>query len=203
MLRSYLYDAFIVDMTSKWYRHVLSLVPPRSSVLDVGIGTASSLLKSRDIVISKRLRVVGVDYDSAYVSAAERNVAALGMTDQISLTCADIHKYDGGPFDIIYFSGSFMIIPDKVAALRRCCKMLRSDGRLFFTQTFEKRHVLRWLTPLIKATLKVLLTIDFGDVTYEDDFFATLAAADVSLVQKKVTAKGWLREEVLIIAKPA
>merc|ERR1719238_112540 len=85
--RSWLYDIVIVSMTAVWYRSFLVRVPVNAHVLDVGIGTATSLLHNRDIVVSKRLHVVGTDIDEDYVRAANANVARCKLEDQVRIVC--------------------------------------------------------------------------------------------------------------------
>ena len=46
-----------------------------STLLDVGIGTATALRNNKAIVEAKDLRVAGIDYDARYIKAAERRVA--------------------------------------------------------------------------------------------------------------------------------
>ncbi|MEA3641327.1 MAG: SAM-dependent methyltransferase, partial [Lamprobacter sp.] len=39
-MRSYIYDALILRLTSQWYAEVLRRLPEGAAMLDVGIGTA-------------------------------------------------------------------------------------------------------------------------------------------------------------------
>jgi ubiquinone/menaquinone biosynthesis C-methylase UbiE len=224
-LRSWVYDTVIVNMTKRWYREVLTKLPIKACILDVGIGTGTSLLENRDLIVSKQLHVTGVDYDEHYVITAIENVKRFGLERQVEVVHASIHDYfpavpaassssssdeDERPFDAIYFSGSFMIIPDKAKALQRCIRMLKpttagspkGSGRVYFTQTFEHEGVVgRYVTPWVKAGLKALLTIDFGSVTFEKDFLAVLEAANVEVEQRVSLGKTMFREQVLIVAK--
>ncbi|CUF48768.1 methyltransferase, putative [Bodo saltans] len=223
-LRSWVYDTVIVNMTKRWYREVLTKLPVNARILDVGIGTGTSLLENRDLIVSKHLHVTGVDYDEHYVIAAIENVKRFGLEQQVALVHASIHDYSPSPsssssgddekenqrpFDAIYFSGSFMIIPDKAEALKRCVRMLKptttasssGSGRVYFTQTFEHEGIVgRYVTPWVKAALKTLLTIDFGTVTFEKDFLAVLQAANVEVEQRISLGKAMFREQVLIVA---
>jgi ubiquinone/menaquinone biosynthesis C-methylase UbiE len=213
--KAWVYDMCIVPMTSRWYREVLLECPVNSSMLDVGIGTASSLIANRDIIVSKQMTVMGVDYDLAYVRSAQANVAACGgsLQDVVTVEQVDIHDYNKSlkeRFDVIYFSGSFMIIPRQVEALRHCVQMLRSpvpkvpDGcNIFFTQTFERRTLVgRYITPWVKRALRAITTIDFGEVTYEDDFRAALDKAEVDIVRVKSISSSYYRTQKLVMARP-
>ncbi|KPI87866.1 hypothetical protein ABL78_3023 [Leptomonas seymouri] len=214
-LRAWVYDVFVVPMTSRWYREVLLECPVNTSMLDVGIGTATSLIANRDIIVSKQMAVTGVDYDLDYVHSAQANIAACGgsLQDVVKVEQADIHDYNKPhkeKFDIIYFSGSFMVIPQQVEALRHCVQMLRSpvpkvpDGcNIFFTQTFEKRtYVGLYITPFVKRLLRAVTTIDFGEVTYEDDFRNALEKADVEVVRVKTISSSRYRTQSVVMARP-
>ncbi|GET90142.1 hypothetical protein, conserved [Leishmania tarentolae] len=214
-LRALVYDACIVPMTSRWYREVLLECPMNSVMLDIGIGTAASLIANRDIIVSKKMTVTGVDYDLAYARSAQMNVAACGgqLQDLVRIEHADIHEYNKlhtKKFDILYFSGSFMIIPSKVEALRHCVQMLRRSVsqapggcNIFFTQTFERRTFIgEYITPLVKRILKAITTIDFGNVMYEDEFYAVLDEADVEIVRVKPINASYYRTQVLVMARP-
>lgn len=229
-VRSWIYDSVIVNTTKRWYREVLTALPVNAHVLDVGIGTATSLLENRDLLVSKKLHLTGVDYDEHYVKAAIENVNRFGLASQVALVHASIHDYTPPAttstttassssttttspckFDAVYFSGSFMIIPNKAEALRRCVQMLKKPtrgddatlSRVYFTQTFEKDGLVgRYVTPWAKFALKTLLTIDFGTVTFEEDFLAVLEAADVEVESRVTLHKSLFREQVMIVAKP-
>lgn len=59
-------------MTSVWYYAVLQSLPDGARVLDIGIGTATALIKNKDLIKSKNISVVGVDYDSDYIRKAKK-----------------------------------------------------------------------------------------------------------------------------------
>jgi ubiquinone/menaquinone biosynthesis C-methylase UbiE len=120
-----IYDLVILHMTETWYRSVLERVPAGSRVLDIGIGTASALLRNKKLIVEKRLQVVGVDYDATYVAQATKNVAHAGLSGQVRVIHASVYDTDlrertGCPFDVAYFSGSFSLLPqpDKVSQPR-------------------------------------------------------------------------------------
>lgn len=215
--KSVVYDLVAVRMTTVWYREVLVRLPMGTTLLDVGIGTASSLLANRDVVLSKGMKVVGVDYEKDYVDFAREAVRKSTLNSSVSLVHADIHKYNTEytqTFNAVYFSGSFMIIPRKVEALKHVVRMLKpqkshddtvavSEPLLYFTQTFEKNNWYgRRVVPFVKWLLKCITTVDFGEVTFESDFRKVLREAAVDILEVVPIKKKRNRVFVLVIAKP-
>ena len=65
------------------------------------------------------------------------------------------------------------------AALAQILTQLTDGGHVYFTQTFQERR-----SPFLekaKPMLKKLTTIDFGTVTYEEDFRKTVAAGGLEI----------------------
>jgi len=195
-----LYDAVIVGMTTGWYRAVLSRLPPGCRLLDVGIGTGAALLANADLLRARDLRVVGVDVDAAYVARCRRAVADAGLGERIDVRLEPIEAHHGGPYDAVYFSGSFMLLPDPAAALGHVRALLADAAEVYFTQTVEHRR--SRAVELLKPLLRPLTGIDFGRVTYEPEFRATIAAAGFRLVEIETLAPGRRRAAVLAVARP-
>ncbi|CCW68619.1 unnamed protein product [Phytomonas sp. Hart1] len=212
--RALLYDFFIFSLTSHWYREVLLECPVGTRMLDVGIGTATSLIDNSHILFSKHISVVGVDYDLDYVKRAKINIAKNGNLQYVvRVKHANIHDFNADfseKFDVIYFSGSFMAIKNQTEALRHCTRMLRDptskaqdECTIFFSQTFEKRTLLgNYVTPFIKQFLKFLTTIDFGIVTYEDDFRDVLERAGIEILRFKTLKNSYIRSQAIVMAHP-
>ncbi|ETV87532.1 hypothetical protein H257_01073 [Aphanomyces astaci] len=181
VVRGKLYDFVFVGLSTGWYREVLDLLAPKSRMLDVGIGTGMALLHNKALVESKNLVVDGVDYDKDYIVDCKNNVIAHGLADSIHVHHASIYDYTSPtPYDAVYFSASLMIMPDPVEALRHTASLLTPTGRVYVTQTIQTQK--SWLMEVGKPLLKFLTTVDFGNVTYEDDFERTAAAAGLRIV---------------------
>jgi SAM-dependent methyltransferase len=208
--RSSIYDRVIVSFTAKWYASVLSQLADGSRLLDVGVGTGAALVANADLIRAKNLTVVGVDYDTAYIRRCNTLIEEHKLGAHVSAVCCSFYDYAPTPsdprlFDHVYFSGSFMILPESAAALRKAVDLLRDreDGRLYFTQTFElrKNTLLEW----VKPTMTYWTTIDFGNVTYVEDFDSALADGDVVAVSATRIADGKtvedVRESRLVVAR--
>lgn len=199
-MRAWLYDLVIVPLTSSWYDAVLQRLSPGCRLLDVGIGTGGALLAHASQLRALDLHVTGVDIDADYVARCTQEVSRLGLADRVSARLESIYDHDGGPYDAVYFSGSFMLLPDPPAAIRHVTAQLAPGGRLYFTQTFE--HERSPLLETVKPLLRRLTTIDFGRVTYEADFRRALEAGGVTIEDRVVLHAGSMRSALLLTARP-
>lgn len=201
MIRSFIYDTLILRLTSRWYAEVLRRVPAGAALLDVGIGTAGALLANADLVTRKRLRVVGIDIDADYVAHARQRLAASSLSGAAEVRLESIYDHRGGPYDAVYFSGSFMLLPEPERALRHSRTLLNPGGRIFFTQTIQKQPAR--MMEILKPMLKRITSIDFGRVTYEDAFRAQIHAAGLDLEEFTALARHGSRASYIAVARPA
>lgn len=166
----------------------------------MGIGTAGALLANATLVKQKRLRVVGIDIDADYVERARRRLAASPLADRAAVRLESVYDHRGGPYDAVYFSGSFMLLPEPERALRHCRALLGPDGRIYFTQTIQKQPA-RWME-VLKPMLRRVTSVDFGRVTYEDDFRAQIRAAGLELEEFTTLADHGSRASCLAVVRP-
>lgn len=178
--RGWLYDRLVAGMTSGWYREVLTRLPRGTRLLDVGIGTGAALVRCADLVRERQLSVVGIDVDADYLARCLRAVRDAGLT-AVSARLESVYDHRGGPYDAAYFSASLMLLPDPAAAVRRVASLLRPGGTLYATQTFQARR--SRLAERAKPLIRYVTTVEFGRVTYEDDFRACLVDAGVELAE--------------------
>lgn len=181
VLRAWVYDTLITGMTTDWYREVLERLPDGARVLDVGIGTGSALARSAETLRAKDLTVVGLDIDADYLDRCRREVARGGLAERVTPLLESVYDHHDGPYDAVYFSASLMLLPDPVEAIEHVSRLLTPVGRVFATQTFyhHRSRVMEWAKPLIRH----FTTIEFGRVTYEDEFRQAFAAAGAEIVE--------------------
>jgi ubiquinone/menaquinone biosynthesis C-methylase UbiE len=163
-------------MTIGWYEIVLHDLDPGSSLLDVGVGTAGALVACQHLVRDKQLQVVGMDYDDQYIRQAEAAIVRTDLADQIKVVAMDLYQLDAHAlsareitraiFDAAYFSGSFSLLPDWPAALTRAASVIKPGGKIYITQTYQKKA--SWLWSWIKPWLRHVTTIDFGQLVTTD-----------------------------------
>lgn len=186
-MRALIYDAAILTLTGKWYAEVLERLDPGTHLLDVGIGTGGALAANASTLVARDVRVTGVDIDADYVARARRVLARKRLQDRVEVRLESIYDHRGGPYGAAYFSASFMLMPDPAGALRHVVDLLAPGGRVFFTQTFQDRP--SKLIEKAKPLLRTVTTIEFGQVTYEDDFLHTVEAAGVEIVELETMSR--------------
>ncbi|HRJ79847.1 MAG: hypothetical protein HPKKFMNG_00449 [Planctomycetes bacterium] len=198
-IRSRIYDWFLLPLTSRWYGEVLNRLSPGSKLLDIGIGTGGALASHAGLLKSRGIHVTGLDIDPAYVRTAIARMAREALTEYVEVRLEPIQHHQGGPYDAAYFSGSFMLMPDPDAVLRHVRERLTGSGRVFFTQSFQRRRspVLEW----IKPRLRRVTTVDFGQVSYEESFFKQLQRGGLDVIEDRTLRQGPGWSQRLIVAE--
>lgn len=166
-MRAWIYDQTFAGLTVGWYREVLKRLPRGARLLDVGIGTGGALVRNAELVKARDLHIVGVDIDRVYLRRCRKLVAQAGLARHVVPLLESVYDHCGGPYDAIYFSASFMLLPDPVGALRHAAQMLSPGGRVYFTQTIHTKRAP--VMEKVKPMLHRLTTIHFGRVTYEHE----------------------------------
>lgn len=178
-MRAWIYDRALMWLTPGWYGEVLERLPAGSRVLDVGIGTGGAIARNAQLIRAKDLRILGLDVDVDYLERCEQVLSRAGLSEYVTPRLESVYEHQGGPYDAVYFSASFPLLPDPVRALQHVITLLAPDRRVFFTQTFHHRKskVLEKLKPMLHR----FTTMHFGRVTYEDDFRRVLEEAGLEL----------------------
>jgi ubiquinone/menaquinone biosynthesis C-methylase UbiE len=198
-----IYDAVIIHMTETWYADVFvkigKLIQEQHRVslsnkdikpyrlLDIGIGTATALIRRKEDVLALGLEVVGVDYNAGYVKAAKISLAEKELDQQVQVHCCSIYDAkvvdEMEKFDAAYFSGSFSLMPDPLAALHVAAKYVKKGGHIYISQTFQKRSVP--CLSCIKPLMKYVTTIDFGQLFFEAELVDVLKQSKYEILESK------------------
>ena len=200
-MRALIYNTTVSSMTSSWYREVLQRMPDNSRLLDIGVGTGEALMKNEDLLRQRNLFVQGIDIDKSYLQACQKNIEKRGLSDVISVRHQSVydlensHEYDG-----VYFSSSFMLLPDQDTALDRARDALKPSGTLFFTLTLFQKRSPFW--EAVKPMLRWLTTIEFGKVTYEAEFLELLKRHEIEVVESSLLLDKDNRQMKLIATHP-
>ena len=169
----------------------------------------AALLRCEEIIKTKNLKIIGIDYNEFYISSAKESIEKSHLTQHVFVHCIDLYDrekldqvmrdeckdYDG-KVDVVYFSGSFTLLPNPKGALLMTLSLLKqknddlsrqsdtaslssssntkkpTTGLVFITQTYQKRAFP--LLGSIKPMLKYLTTIDFGQLVKVDEIIDLL-----------------------------
>ena len=184
---SLIYDIIVsTPVTSYTYNRFLHRLKElklerMENLLDIGVGTGTALNYIIPEIPSKT-HILGVDIDKHYVQTCQ-NLFKSHKNVEILLKNFYEMSSETQKFDIILFSSSFMLMPDKDKALEICKKLLTPNGKIYFILTlFERR---KKIVEKFKPLLKYILTIDFGEALTEKQFFEILDKNNVRVTYKE------------------
>ena len=180
-MRNFLYNLMINEVTDLCYENCLRYFHPHSRILDVGIGNGTMIQHYHRLIKSKGLKITGIDINRNYLKHCARLISQWQLENSIEIFPESVERYtppEQGYFDFILFSMSFMLFKDQQLVLDRIRSWLKSP-----------------IMELIKPRLKYVTTIDFGRVTYENDFTTLLERKDISIIEDRLIKKEWFKGE--------
>ncbi|KAM3146658.1 hypothetical protein pb186bvf_001188 [Paramecium bursaria] len=188
----YIYNLLYSRFYTRWTYYMvadrLQLKKNIKSLLDVGIGTGHPMRQIIDR-IPRHVRVVGIDIDRNYLRYAVRTFK---QYDNVLIREQNFYDLQNSNemFDVIIFSSSFMILPDRLLALKIAKSKLNKGGSIFFLLTLEQEKTLKTtIIEKVKPYLKYITTIDFGQITYEKDFKLMLNENQLNIISMELVAK--------------
>jgi alpha-N-acetylglucosaminidase len=156
--------------------------------------TYHSLIKSKD------LKIVGIDINKVYLNNCKRLIQKYHLKDNLKIYHNPIESFTAPSndfFDFILFSMSFMLFRDQPRILKKVKNFLHPCGKIIFFQTiFKERSI---LVEFVKPKLKYFTTVDFGKVTYENQFFTLLRENELVILQDRMITRQWFKGECRMI----
>lgn len=187
-LVSVIYDHFISKpITCHTYHRFLCRLSEHGiekvdSLLDVGVGTGLAL-HSILSHIPQSTHILGIDINENYVNSSQR---LFQDHDNVKILFKNFHDLvysKKNSFDIILFSSSFMLMPEKEKTLQIAKKLLKKEGKIYFILTlFDKKSE---LIEKCKPLLKYVTTIDFGNALTEKHFFYVLRQSGIEVTYRE------------------
>ncbi len=200
-MKNLLYKMIINEVTDHCYNNCLDYFSNNSNILDVGIGNGAMVKNYHPLIKSKGLKITGIDINQSYINHCYRLIETYQLEDYIEIHHEPVETYEPPQrnfFDFILFSMSFMLFDDQKLVLDRIKDWLKPGGEVIFFQTMFKEKI-RFIE-FIKPKLKYVTTIDFGNVTYEKDFFALMNEKSLSVSEDRLIKKEWFGGEYRMIA---
>lgn len=127
--------------------------------IDVGGGTARNLEFFTPETIKKYFKAIYVvDISASLLEIAQRRINNMGLSDIVKVVEHDVTLDEllpgvncaPGSVDIVTMSYSYSMIPDKKAAVRNICKLLKRGGHLAVADFFLKGNHDDALSPLFR-----------------------------------------------------
>ncbi len=147
---------------------------PDMTVLDAARGTGTSA-----IFLAERFgcRVVGVDYSARMVTEACGRAEARGVAGRVEFLQGDIESLRLGDdsFDAIICECAFCTFPDKAAAAREFFRVLKTGGRIGFSDLTRNAV----LAPQLDTLLAWVACV--ADAQPSEDYIAFLANAGLAV----------------------
>lgn len=192
-IKFFFYNLLIGEYTIILYRNFLERIPENSVVLDIGIGNCYSLLKNKQILIEKKIKIVGVDIDSDSINLAKKIIKANDMDNYIQVYCQDIFTFDNSQkFDFIYFSNSYSVIPEINKMMNFTYNnFLKESGELVLSTTLDSRF--SNFKDVVKPFLKrICLGIDFGRFITIDNFINDISKDNFVITNMENVHQNWI-----------
>jgi len=104
-----------------------------SFVLEIGCGSGRYVLRLAEEI---GCRVVGVDVNEHGIRNANQLAESRGLGPLVRFEQCDVSKplpFEDAAFDAVFSNDVLCHIPGRVAVLRELCRVLKSDGRLLFS----------------------------------------------------------------------
>jgi len=204
-IRQKVYEILVGQVTELCYWAGLNHFPENAAILDVGIGNGLMLHRYHELIKSKGFKITGIDISRDALQECARRIRTYGLEDHIDLRLASIEDFqpDCRPqFDYVFFTMSFMLLENQKMVLDRVRRMIPYDGEILFFQTLYEKKLP--IMDFIKPKLKYFSGIEFGPVSYEEDFFALLQDREMTVKEDHRLQKKWFQGEYrLIVTAPA
>jgi ubiquinone/menaquinone biosynthesis C-methylase UbiE len=186
LVYTYVYSRYYTLPTYSYIAEEINRINPKT-ILDVGTATGEPLFSIIN-QISPSVEVIGIDIVNTYLESSRQL-----FRSHPNVSIQQMNFYALGTlrrkFGAIIFGSSFMLMPDKIKALQIAKENLAEGGSIFFLQTvYRSRNILSYAMEYIKPYLYYITTVDFGTVTYRDEFESLLNSQGLRMEQRQRTA---------------
>ena len=199
-LQNQLYQLLINSVTDLCYQNCLAYFADNASILDVGIGNGIMTRKYHRLIKSKNLKITGIDINQNYLNHCAGLIKKYNLENNIQIYEEPVEAFKprvNNFFDTIFFSMSFMLFKNQDLVLDRIKDWVKPTGDIIFFQTMYPKRLR--LMEFIKPKLKYFTGIEFGNVTYESDFFELLNQKQFLTKENRLLKENWFQGEYRMI----
>lgn len=132
------YDFYADQYTKPWNDHLVKRIKDtmeelslsRGKLLDIGTGTARTLIELAKEVALSNMKFVGVDYFEDMVIIAKSNVKQNELSDRVDIYQGDVHQliFPGHSFEVIIGRSIIHHWADPVVAYKELFRVLKPGG---------------------------------------------------------------------------
>lgn len=122
-------------MTTEEYRRFIARLAPQpdSHILEIGAGNGGCAVY---LATTTQSRVTAIDVLESGLRRGAALAHSKGLDNRVDFRCADAGRplpFGDNLFDAVFANDSFLHVPDRLSLFRQCHRVLRTDGRLLFT----------------------------------------------------------------------
>lgn len=169
-------EASSMVLSSKLKEEFLNFIPEGGRILEIGSGPCLQAIK----ILQHRpdLKIIASDFSSEMISLGKKNYQELILKDEsikrvqshlsfVQADAMDLSQFGGETFDGIYAVGAIKYFPDPIRGLYESISILKSGGRMFFSEFFAEASVADmmnlakyvkipgWLKPIIFRLMQI------------------------------------------------
>lgn len=175
LLRVYCYNFWQMKNSIKYYNILFDQVESDSKILDIGVGTCNNLVKNKNQIIKKELKIHGIDIDKDYNDYCKECIEYNDLEKDIKIEFRDLFDINNYyEYDYAIFGQSFPVIPRNIMTnmLDHAKKLIKQDGKIIFIHQLDDQDKLNHIYYKIKKIIKYIpfVWIDSGIPTSKKEF---------------------------------
>ena len=135
-----IYNKLMVPLSTHLYAHYLDTLPPNTSIIDVGMGNAISLINNKETVRRKNIHIMGCDVVQPTVLIGEENIKRAKLDDLVSIKLQDMFELETDEkFDSIVYTCSWPLIEKPREMVIHSQRYLKPGGKIAILVYLEEK----------------------------------------------------------------
>jgi SAM-dependent methyltransferase len=140
-MRKRLYNRLITPYTIELYRQFLEQRPDNIRILDIGIGNGYALCQCSEVIIRKKLQIVGIDICEESLKECRRNLELHSLQFHVKVgNYKECLTKDTEVFDTAYLSDSYSVLEDPNRVIDLALSWVKTTSAIYVSLGLFKRH---------------------------------------------------------------